>query len=487
MEIAFLDAMEQRQKFRDGELSPSDVLRAQLKRIERHNGGASGINALTEYFPEQAMEQARLADDLYAQARRSTVDLPPLLGITVATKEKHALAGQSITQGLQCQRDAVAVEDHPIVERLKKAGAIIHARTTSPEFSCATVTHSPMWGVTRNPWNLTKSPGGSSGGAGAALAAGYTTLATASDIAGSTRIPAAFTGTVGYKAPYGRVPGAGFLASDWYRGDGPMGRTVSDVSMMSSVISGRHVSDANSWGSNGVAPLPQLIPEIRTIRFGVSQTLGAFPVSPSVADAFQRTVSMLRETGASVVEVDLPWTTEQVRETFFAHFGQILGPAMAQIVEGTTDERAPYTDRFIEEALLAGEKYQLIDSLRMDSQLNNELNAATAMVDVLLCPTNAVDWLEAEGQYLNGVTVAGQTLEHYWEGHMTSPFNIANRRPAISIPVGVGDEGVPIGLQIVGAPYDERSVFTAAFHLERLISFDAQERDGMSLSLTSRS
>ncbi|GAA0204739.1 hypothetical protein GCM10009526_29150 [Glutamicibacter creatinolyticus] len=210
-------------------------------------------------------------------------------------------------------------------------------------------------------------------------------------------------------------------------------------------------------------------------------------MSPSVADAFQRTVSMLRETGASVVEVDLPWTTEQVRETFFAHFGQILGPAMAQIVEGTTDERAPYTDRFIEEALLAGEKYQLIDSLRMDSQLNNELNAATAMVDVLLCPTNAVDWLEAEGQYLNGVTVAGQTLEHYWEGHMTSPFNIANRRPAISIPVGVGDEGVPIGLQIVGAPYDERSVFTAAFHLERLISFDAQERDGMSLSLTSRS
>src|SRR4029450_5628467 len=105
----------------------------------------------------------------------------------------------------------------------------IRARTATTEFSCATVTHSRMWGVTRNPWNLACTPGGSSGGAGASLAAGTTTLATASDIAGSTRVPAGFTGTVGYKAPYGRIPGMPPLSADWYRGDGPMARTMADT------------------------------------------------------------------------------------------------------------------------------------------------------------------------------------------------------------------------------------------------------------------
>lgn len=172
----------------------------------------------------------------------------------MATKEKHGIAGLRLEQGLAAHRGRIAEQDHPVVERIRAAGGIIHARTTSPEFSCATVTHSPMWGVTRNPWNRRTSPGGSSGGAGAALAAGFTTLATASDIAGSTRIPAGFTGTVGYKAPYGRIPGLPPLAADWYRGDGPMGRTVADVALLSSVLAGRHPADHASWGAHGACP-----------------------------------------------------------------------------------------------------------------------------------------------------------------------------------------------------------------------------------------
>src|SRR5699024_8325446 len=130
----------------------------------------------------------------------------------------------------------------PTIARSHAAVGVIAARPPAPELSCATGTHSPQWGVTRNPWNTHYAPGGSSGGAGAALAAGYAPLATASDIAGSTRIPAGYNGVVGYKAPYGRVPGAGPMASDWYRGDGPMARTVADTALLYNVMAGAHHS-----------------------------------------------------------------------------------------------------------------------------------------------------------------------------------------------------------------------------------------------------
>jgi aspartyl-tRNA(Asn)/glutamyl-tRNA(Gln) amidotransferase subunit A len=156
----------------------------------------------------------------------------------VATKEKHTIAGRSLTEGSLANKGVIAAESAPVVERVQAAGGIIHARTTTPEFSIAACTHTPMWGVTRNPWNTGFSPGGSSGGAGAALAAGSTPLATAPDIAGSTRIPASFTGTVGFKAPYGRIPGVPPLNMDFYRCDGPMARTVDDAALLTNVLAG---------------------------------------------------------------------------------------------------------------------------------------------------------------------------------------------------------------------------------------------------------
>ncbi len=199
----------------------------------------------------------------------------------MATKEKHQLAGEPLEQGLMAHRGRVAAADHPVVERILAAGGIIHARTATPEFSCATVTHSPLWGVTRNPWNPSRTPGGSSGGAGAALAAGTTVLATASDIAGSTRVPAAFTGTVGYKAPYGRVPGLPPLSADHYRGDGPMARTVSDTALLAGVISGAHPADHTSWGApdDPLAGVRDAVAEIWGVRVGLSVHLGKEPVA----------------------------------------------------------------------------------------------------------------------------------------------------------------------------------------------------------------
>jgi aspartyl-tRNA(Asn)/glutamyl-tRNA(Gln) amidotransferase subunit A len=466
-DLAYLSATEALAAFRRRDLSPMEVLEAQIGEI--HTRGDE-INAFTELLLDEAKDAAARAGDEYARCAASGQQPPALLGLTVATKEKHGIAGRTLEQGLVAHRGRVAQADHPVVERIKAAGGIIHARTTSPEFSCATVTHSPMWGVTRNPWNLDASPGGSSGGAGAALAAGFTTLATASDIAGSTRIPAGFTGTVGYKAPFGRIPGLPPLAADWYRGDGPMGHTVADVALLSSVLSGRHAVDHGSWGPTG-SPIP-VDGGAAGLRIGVSVTLGDYPVAAEVAANTRAVAERLAAAGAAVFDVHLPWTTELVRETFFAHFGQILGPAVAREAAGS--ETSAYLERFIADCAEAGQRYSLVDSLAMDARLRGDLAAAMADIDVLLCPTSAVISLRADGDYLDGIDAGGRHLRHYWEAHMTAPFNVANACPVLSVPSGLAADGVPTGVQVVGHPNDEAMAFRVAQAVESLVGFTAR-------------
>ncbi|GAA3702443.1 amidase [Arthrobacter ginkgonis] len=470
--LHFLDAVSALEAFRALELSPVELVSAVVARTEAVNGDrGSGINAFTETLFDEALEQARTAADVYARCARTGEQPPALLGLPVATKEKHALAGRRIEQGLYAHRGRIAAADHPVVERIRAAGGIIHARTTSPEFSCATVTHSPMWGTTRNPWNLDASPGGSSGGAGAALAAGVATLATASDIAGSTRIPAGFTGTVGYKAPYGRIPGLPPLSADWYRGDGPMGRTVADTALLASVMSGRHPVDHASWGENGGGnghALPGAH-SVAGMRIGLSVTLGDFPVAPEVEANTLAVARALEAAGAVVVPVSLPWTTARIAETIFAHFGHILGPAMEAETAGTEEKLAAYTRRFMQDARAAAARHSMVDSLALDARLQAELAAAMEGLDALLCPTSAVTSLAADGDYLEGIDAGGRHLGHYWEAHLTSPFNVANRCPVLSVPSGVADDGVPTGVQVVGHPLDEATVFRLGAAVEALI------------------
>lgn len=475
--LTTLDAQAARALFRSGELRPSELLDATLERIAGANGDReSGINAFTEVLADEARAQAARADTQWAEACAAGVEPPALLGIPVATKEKHGIAGRTVSQGLAVHRGQLAAAHHPVVERVLGAGGIIHARTTSPEFSCATVTHSPEWGVTRNPWNLAASPGGSSGGAGAALAAGMATLATASDIAGSTRIPAGFTGTVGYKAPYGRIPGLPPLAGDWYRGDGPMARTVADTALFAGVLSGRHPVDHGSFGESR-PPVPagglRGAAGVAGLRIGLSVELGDYPVAASVRANTERVAAALEAAGAVIVPVALPWTTERISATTFAHFGHILGPAMAEITAGTEDLLAAYTGQFIADAARASAGISLPQSLALDATLQAELASAMQGLDALLTPTQAVEMLDAAGDYLNGIDTvdsAGRTvhLAHYWEAHMTSPFNVANRCPVLSVPSGISSVGVPTGVQVVGHPFDEATVFEVGAAIEEL-------------------
>ncbi|APF40768.1 amidase [Neomicrococcus aestuarii] len=490
MNLKFLDATALLEKFRSGEVSPAEVLDAQVAQHDSVNGDReTGINAFTEVLFEEARSQAQAAADIYAKARKTGDDTAlrhaPLLGLTVATKEKHGLAGHTLEQGLLAHAGRVAKADHTVVARIREAGGIVHARATSPEFSCATVTHSPMWGITRNPWNLTTSPGGSSGGSGAALAAGMTTLATGSDIAGSTRIPAAFTGNVGYKTPFGRVPGMPPLSADWYRGDGPMARTVADTALLSRIMSGCSSIDHGSWGpgwkDEALTPFEKGLlganyrnqgPEeaLSGLTIGISRNLGNYPVAPSVAAAFETFVQALTQAGAVVLEIELSWTTEWMTETTFSHFGHILAPGMEAEMAGSDAPTAAYTDRFIRDAKEHAAKNSLVASLGFDARVQAELAVAMANVDVLLTPTNAVTHLDAAGDYLDGIEADGKHLGHYWEAHMTSPFNVANRCPVLSVPIGMSDVGVPVGMQIVGHPFEEDIVFRVGHAAEKVVN-----------------
>lgn len=457
--LAYLGAGEALRLFRSRELSPAELLRAQIERTAQVNGA---VNALTETLFDEALVQARQAEARYGAGG----DLPPLLGLPVATKEKHAIAGRTLSQGLMACRDDVAAEDHPVVSALRRSGAVIHARTASPEFSCATVTSSRLWGVTRNPWNLRFSPGGSSGGAGAVLAAGMATLATASDIAGSTRIPAAFTGTVGFKAPYGRIAGQPPLSADHYRGDGPMGRSVADVALLANALAGRHPADHTSlWPPTKVDARPA---DPASVRVALCVRLGDYPVDAEVEANTRAVARALESAGAVVEEIELPWTNRRITEVSFTHFGHILGPAMAAATEGH-EHLEPYTRRFIADALAAARRSSYLEGLTAETQIQAELATAMQGFDVLLCPTSSTPALEADADYTDGITVGGQHLEHYWQSHLTLPFNIANRCPVLAVPSGRSSSGVPTGVQIVGHPYEDESVFTVGALVEQLL------------------
>ena len=259
--------------FKAGTLSPVALMEATLARIDAVN---PVLNAFTEIHSERALDQACAAEDAY---RRGTAR--PLEGIPVAIKDFHPVAGELTTFGSKVFADNRPTHTAPSVARLLDAGAIMHARTTTPEFAYAPITASPLWGVTRNPWSLDHAPGGSSGGAGAALAAGMTMLADGTDAGGSVRIPAAACHVVGYKPPFGRNPLDRDHPIESLLHYGPMARSVGDAALMQNVMSGAHGDDMCSL-REGVE-LPESYPPIAGWTIGFSMDLGMFEIDPEVA------------------------------------------------------------------------------------------------------------------------------------------------------------------------------------------------------------
>ncbi|MDX1711487.1 MAG: amidase, partial [Rhodovibrionaceae bacterium] len=301
-DLCYLSATDARAAFKARSLSPVEVMQALIARaeaVEPH------INAMPMTYFERAMDHARAAESRFM---RRNARIRPLEGIAVAIKDETAIKDEITTQGSLIHRNRRDAADDIVVERLRRAGAIFIGRTAAPEFSCVSFTHSRLWGVTRNPWNPDYTPGGSSGGAGASLAAGTTTLANGSDIGGSIRIPASACGVVGFKPPYGRVPEAWPYNLDFYCHEGPMARSVGDCGLFQNVIAGPHPRDIASLKPK--LRIPEAFGDVKGWRIAVSMDLGYFRVDEEVRRNTEAALDVFRALGATVEPVDLGWTED---------------------------------------------------------------------------------------------------------------------------------------------------------------------------------
>ena len=459
-DIAYISASEAIRRFRSRELSPVELTEAVLERAAQTE---PTINAFAVLYPEKAMDAARRAERSYMG------DGPPprpLEGVTVAIKELTPVAGQQHTLGSLAFKDNVATVTAPAAARIIEAGGIVHGRTATPEFGCASFTHSRLLGLTRNPWNTDFSPAGSSGGAAAALAVGSTTLAQGSDSAGSLRLPASACGVVGYKPPYGRVPSAPPHGLESCNHDGPMARTVPDCALLENVIAGPHLVDP-------VALYPKLeIPiqpaDVKGMRIAVTGVPSGLELDIDVADNLDRSARALEDAGADVEEVDLGWSCERVMEATKLHYASTYGPEVQRLLEPFRELLTPYAIAFAEEELrYAAQPGFALRANELVTALWSSLSAVLWTADVLICPTLQMPAPEAGKDYIDeGPLVNGIEQPDRWIVATTVPFNLCSRCPAISIPSGLSRSGVPTGVQIVGRPYQDVSVFRVASALE---------------------
>ncbi len=309
LELAYLSASEQIDGFRKRSISPVEVLDAQ---IERHGEVGERINAVTDVYFDEARAAARDAERRYAADRAR-----PLEGVTCALKDEDGLAGWRVTSGSVLLKDNRLAEPTPVAERLHAAGAIFHMQTTAPEFYFIPLTWSKLFGVTRNPWNLHYTVGGSSGGSGAALAGGLTSIASGSDMGGSIRIPSSFNGTYGFKPPHGRVPSVPGWEVMPQGTSGPMARTLTDLALMQSTLTGPHPRQMTAL--RPALKYPSSYPAIEGWRIAYSLDQGWARIDPDVRANTEAAVAVLRDQGAIVEPVEIRWDQRRIRSALLRH------------------------------------------------------------------------------------------------------------------------------------------------------------------------
>lgn len=451
-EICYLPATEVLAMFRARTLSPLELLNAYQARAEQLE---PQLNAFSAQRREEALLAARAAEHAYTS--RSTTPRA-LEGIPTALKNEHSLCGWVTTKGSWLMGNTPDTVNAPVSQRLLDAGAVIHAQTNVPEFYMAGFTRSARHGVTRNPWNLALTPGGSSGGSGAALAAGLTCLTSGSDIGGSIRIPASYCGVVGLKPSYGRVPVTPIsYALHTMNHIGPMARTVADCALMFNVMNGPHLADPSTVGPK--LELPLAFGPVKGLRIAYSVDLDFFEVHEDVRTAFEQVVLALREQGAVLEAVTLGWDV-RAAEAVEQRLGYETGRDFAARILTQDEETSDYIRHFAAAGLkVTGEQY--LASNDTVGRMYESMAKLMASYDALICPTMAGIGSTAEGQK--------DSMALLRTDGMTYPFNLLSRHPVLSVPCGVARNGVPIGLQVVGRTFDEACVFQIGGAVERAI------------------
>jgi amidase len=447
--IAWLSANEQLQRFRQGTLTPVDVLGAQIDRIERQGGR---LNAITHTHFPAARAAARESE------RRYRENCPrPLEGVTIAVKDEYARAGWIVTQGSRIFRDDRKAENNPVVDKLLDAGAILHVQTTAPELYLLGVTWSDLWGVTRNPWCTEITPGGSSGGSAALVAAGMATLGIGSDMGGSIRIPCALTGLYGAKPAYGRIASPDPSALVPHASPGPLARTLDDLSLLQNVMMGP------APGCPAVLrpklELPGRRSKNQPRRIALSLDQGWATVEEDIAKAVHKAARVWTQAGYEVEEVALDLDTDDqgIRTTVEkALFSTAIGASLIEL-DSRRDELTSYGRRFVDLAKSLGPcdaKQAAEETLRFYAQIEKTVFAGG--FDALITPTVATTSIKADFDPTGDIlAVRGKAVDPYAGWFMTSVFSLLNWMPVINVPAALTANGVPCGIQIVARPYDD--------------------------------
>ena len=460
-ELIWKTAVELAALIKRGEVSSTEVVQAHVDQIDAVN---PELNAIVTYLPEMALDLALQADEKQARGE----ELGVLHGLPIAHKDANETKGIRTTMGSPVYSDYIPESDDLIIARLKAAGCITLGKTNVPEFGAGSHTFNRVFGATRNPYDLSRTCGGSSGGAAVALAAGMIPIADGSDLGGSLRNPASFCNVVGFRPSPGRVPQ--YPASmAWARlsVDGPMGRTVQDVALMLQAIAGYDPRAPISLEAPPSLFADELGRDFTEVKIAYSPDLGELPVDTQVTDTIEKQLPVFSELGCQ-----LEWAAPDLRDAYdifqtlrawsfelnfaerFAEFGeeQFKGTIRWNVAQG---------------ARLSGADISRAEVKR--TELFHRVREFLDTYEFLLLPTAQVPPFLLKWEYPTQIN--GVAMETYIDWMMSCAFITVTELPAISVPCGFTDDGLPVGLQIVGRPRSDFTVLQLAYAFQEATGF----------------
>ena len=451
-ELCYAGARKLARMIRARKVSATEVMRAFIARIEDVN---PQVNAIVTFLPEEALKRAKALD-------RKGAALGPLAGLPIAHKDIVPTRGVRTTFGSPIYRDHVPAEDHAIVERLRSAGAIMLGKTNTPEFAVGAQTFNPVFGATRNPYDLALTTGGSSGGAAAAVASGMLPFADGSDLGSSLRNPGSFCNVVGFRPTPGRVPNWPFPnAWDTLWSVGPIARTVEDAALLLSAMAGPDPRVPTTHAEAGKIFARPLARSFKKVRVAWSRDLGAFPVDARVSRALEPARRVLQSLGCIVedAEPDLADADEafQVQRAvgFVEAYGELLETKRALMKDTVVWN--------IEEGLKL-DAARIANANVLRSKVFHAMRTFLERYEFLLLPTVQVPPFPVDQPYVTEID--GVKLGTYMEWMKSCYLISATSHPAISVPAGFTDDGLPVGLQIVGRYRDDFGVLQLAHAFE---------------------
>jgi amidase len=452
-ELIHLPATEMLGLLRSRRISAAELTEAHLRRIEEVGGA---VNAVVTLVPDRAMAEARELDRDLARGHWRG----PLHGLPIAFKDLTDTAGIRTTYGSRLFAEHVPREDALVVRRARAAGAITLGKTNTPEFGTGSHTVNEVFGATRNPYDLSRSAGGSSGGAAAALASGMVALADGSDMGGSLRNPASFCNVVGLRPTPGRVPDASRTAAWFTLGvAGPMARTTRDAALLLSVIAGFAPTSPFAIREDGSAFAGPLEPGVEGMRIAWSPDLGGLPVDPRTAEVTARAPAVLAALGAKVEQVELNLSdAEDAFRTYRAwQYAATYGDLPPDLVGANVAWNVEQGKAVTAAGLARAE--------RLRSRLFQKMSRFFGTYDLLIAPVSQVPPFPVEQPYVT--EIAGTPMPDYLAWMRSAYWISVLHAPAASVPCGFTPEGLPVGVQIVGRPLEDLTVLRAAHAFEQ--------------------